>query len=62
MWIRTLDRKWYICEIRGAVFVTWVSDADKAHAAVFPENAALEFIAAFENMSGMRLQAVRPFS
>ncbi len=30
----------YVCEIRGAVFVTWVSETDKSHAQPFENDDA----------------------
>lgn len=59
MWIQTLDGKWYLCEVRGVVFLTWVNEADKAQAAVFPEHAVQEWLAIAQKMSGLQLQAVR---
>lgn len=40
MWISTADGQWFIHEIRGVVFVSWVQHSDKANAAVFPEDQA----------------------
>ena len=31
----------YVCEIRGAVFITWVSEAEKDHAAELPLSTAV---------------------
>lgn len=60
MWIRTLDG-WYVCEIRGVVFVTWVSEKDKAHAAQFPEDKITEWVDLLESSTGKKLQTVAPF-
>ena len=59
MWIRTLDG-WYICELRGVVFVTWVSVADKAHAAVLPKDKIDDWIRVMSAMTGKNLEAVEP--
>jgi hypothetical protein len=40
MWITTLDNEWYIYEIRGVSFVSWVSKDEKEHACVFKKHNA----------------------
>lgn len=44
MWISTVDGQWLIHEIRGACYVSWVQRSDKAHAAVFPEDRAAQWL------------------
>lgn len=60
MWIRTLDGKWYVHEVRGG-YLSWVSEKDNARAAVFPDSRIFEWIVLMESMSDLRLQAVTPF-
>jgi len=61
MWLRTKDSKWYICELRGVCFVTWVSDKDKGNAASFPEYDVQKWISILSEMTGFALEAVKPF-
>jgi len=61
MWIRTEDG-WYVHELRGACFVTWVTAADKANAAYFPEKDIDGWIELLSKMVGIPLEAVAPFA
>lgn len=61
MWIRTVDTNWYIFEVRGVCFVSWVSSKDKANAAVFPKNNISRWVSVLEEISGHALEAVEPF-
>ena len=61
-WIRTKrDAWWYISELRGAVFVTWVNSRDKANAFNFPADKIDEWLKLMEDMTGEELEAVVPF-
>lgn len=59
MWIRTKDG-WYVHEIRGACFISWVSSADKTSAGVFPTNRIVEFLTFLSDWTGKELEAVEP--
>lgn len=61
MWIRTKDGKWYICELRGVVFVSWVNERDRGHAAIFPEKDIDEWVKILGRMTGEDLEAVSPW-
>ncbi len=61
MWLRTEDG-YYISEIRGVVYVTWVSEQDKAHAAVFPNELISEWRFIMERTTGKYLEAIVPFA
>ena len=58
MWIRTIEGGWYVHEVRGAVYLSWVSEKDREKAAQFPAKDIGNWIVILESMSGMRLQAV----
>ena len=57
MKIKTADGQWYICEIRGACFITWVSKKDKERAAVFPANKVADWIRLLSDWTGLSLDA-----
>lgn len=60
MWIRT-KQGWYVCELRGVCFVTWVNTQDKANAAVFPKDKIDEWVKVISDMTSESLEAVEPF-
>lgn len=62
MWLRTEDGQWYVCEIRGSVFVTWVAEIDKAHALVFPVAEIDLWKDCMEKATKIKLEAVTPFA
>ena len=63
MWIATSDHQWFIHEIRGAVFVSWVQASDKAHACVFPEGRAHQWLETMKQAASRDdLVLVRPFA
>lgn len=59
MWIRTKDG-WYIHEVRGVCFFTWVSEAEREHAARFPLAAIDAWVDLMSKATGMQLEAVTP--
>lgn len=52
---------YYVCEIRGVCFVTWVSYKDKGHAAVFPVDNVHEWVEIINYFTGYQLTAVKPY-
>lgn len=60
MWIRTVDGKWYVFEVRGVVHLSWVQASDKAHAAVFPEDKIDDWVKLLGDMAEVVLEAVEP--
>ena len=62
MWIRTKDG-WYIKELRGVNYVTWVSAKDKAHAATFgdTETEVAKCLELLTGQTGLELETVQPF-
>jgi hypothetical protein len=62
MWLRTNTvPKWYVHEIRGACYISWVSSADKANALVFSENSVKKWAETLSEMTGFDLEIVKPF-
>ena len=63
MWIRTKTiPAWYIAELRGVCYITWVSEKDKAHATIFPVEKIGEWIDVVDDLTGFNNEAVRPFA
>lgn len=63
MWIRTKTvPAWYVHEIRGVCYVSWVSSIDKGQAAVFPEDSAKGWANILSKMSGFDLEIIKPFA
>lgn len=60
MWLRTKDG-WYIHEIRGAVFVTWISKQDKSHALIFPFKDIRNWKCLMEDSTGKKLEIVSSY-
>lgn len=61
MWLRTKTVPvWYIHELRGACYVSWVSSTDKAEAMVFSTNAE-EWCKVLSEITGFDLEIVKPF-
>jgi len=60
MWIRTKDG-WYIHELRGVSYVSWVIEADKENALLFPLDKIDEWIELMRRWTGKELEAVKPF-
>ena len=60
MWLRTVDG-WYVHELRGVCFITWVSVEDKAHAGIFPEENIDDWVSVVSKMSGKFIEKVKPF-
>lgn len=58
MWLRTIDGKWYVHELRGVVYVSWISYRNRSHALTFPEDKILEWQKIVEDISGMGLNYV----
>lgn len=42
-WIATQDLKWYVHELRGVVYVSFVAEKDRRHAMKFEDRTALEW-------------------
>jgi hypothetical protein len=61
MWLRTIDAKWYIHELRGACYVSWVSAKDKANSAIFPKGEISKWKELLSEMTGLDIEAVEPF-
>ncbi len=62
MWIRTKTvLPWYIHKIKGICYVSWVSSADKGHAACFPEDSAEAWAEILSEMTGLKLEIIKPF-
>jgi len=61
MWIRTKCGGWYVYELRGVNFVSWVSVEDKGLAGCFPPEKAMDWVRILEDMTGKKLEAVQPF-
>lgn len=59
MWIKNKD-EWYVYEIRGVCFVTWVSELDKANAANFPKEKISGWLSLVADIAGEDLVAVEP--
>ena len=59
MWIKTKDG-WYLHEVRGVCFVSWVSEKDKANATVFPKDKIDGWLILMSDLSGKDLIAVEP--
>ena len=55
MRLKTKDG-WYVKDINGVCYVTWVSTKDKAHAAIFPIERANEWARLLENFTDMELE------
>ena len=60
MWIRN-KAGFYVCELRGVCFITWVKAQDKAHSAVFPKDNIDEWVRVVSKMAGEPLEAVELF-
>jgi Lar family restriction alleviation protein len=58
VFIRTKDGEWYVCELRGAVFVTWVTRSNRDKALPFPRKDSKRWIDLVSGMSGMDVEAV----
>lgn len=54
MWIKN-NLGFYIHEIRGACFITWVNEIDRAHAFIFPVDKIDEWLETMQQMSGENL-------
>jgi hypothetical protein len=60
MWIKTEDG-WFICELRGVCFLTYVCEKDKANSEVFPPDQIGKWIELMDKMSGKKHIAVEPY-
>ncbi len=50
--------RWYVAELRGVVYITWVSGKDKRHALQFPEQKIKKWIELIEGMTGFVLESI----
>ena len=55
MRITGVSPSWYVCEIRGAVFLSWVAERDRSHALRFPADTAWAWRETLEKMCGFNL-------
>ena len=63
MWIRTKTKPtWYIHELRGVCYVSWVSLMDKGHASYFPKDDIEKWIEVLSKMTGLDLEGEIPFA
>ena len=60
MWLRTKDKQWYVHELRGVCYISWVSAKDKANAAVFPKFEVDDWVEVISSLAGFELEAVEP--
>ena len=62
MWIRTkAEPHWYIHEIRGACYVSWVSQKDRDQALTFPQVSVETWVRVLSEMSHFELEFIRPY-
>jgi hypothetical protein len=59
MWLRN-NQGYFVAEIHGAVYVTWVTEKDKAHAAEFPIHTLTWWIEMIAKVTGETVEAVEP--
>ena len=59
-YITNKDGTMYVHELRGVVFITWVSSADKKKALAFPHDTALEWCKIVEKMTGVECSLTNP--
>lgn len=57
-WIRTTDGRWYVHELRGVVYVSWVAERDRQHALRFPAQRAHWWVEFFRAATGLEVEAV----
>jgi len=57
MFIMTEDKNWYVCELRGVSFITWVHWKDKEYALNFggSKEAVQKWTVALEKVTGLDL-------
>lgn len=60
MWIRTKDGNFYVHEIRGAIYISWVSKADKANSAFFPKDKIDQWLKLIADSTELELEAIEP--
>ena len=60
MWIRTKDGSFYVHNIHGAVYASWVSKKDKANSAYFPRNKIDQWLELLAVTADLELEAVEP--
>jgi len=66
-WLRTKTHpRWYIHELKGACYVSWVSEADKAQALSFSNDSvekwAKTLSEALSDITGFELEIIEPFA
>jgi len=61
VWIRTKDGNWYIFELRGVCFVSWVNKKDKDKALVFPEKEVQKWISIITERTDFELECIHTF-
>ena len=59
MWLKN-KAGYYVAEIHGVNYVTWVSERNKSHAAVFPEYLLSWWMEIVGKMTGEVVESVRP--
>lgn len=61
MWVMN-NSGWFVCELRGVCFLTWVKEKDNANAAVFPKAEIHRWVSILSEMAGEELVAIDPYS
>jgi len=63
MWLRTKTTPtWYIHELRGVCYVSWVSQQDKSQALIFSEDGIEKWADILSEMTGFKLEIIKPFA
>jgi len=58
MWLRTKNG-FYVHELRGVVYVSWVFEKDREHAAIFPTKDIEKWRDTIADMTGFELDIVQ---
>jgi uncharacterized membrane protein len=56
MHIRTKNKEWYVAEIHGPNFISWVQKRDKQFALFFPQNKVEQWLQIIYEMSGFLVE------
>jgi hypothetical protein len=60
MYLRTVDGKWYVYRLHGAVFVSWVTAKDRHQATLFQLPNVNQWKTLLEAQTGLSLEAISP--
>ena len=58
--ISTPDKKWYVHELRGVCYVSWVQEKDREKAAAFPAERIEGWLEVLRDSTGLDLVEVAP--